>query len=131
MGVTTAPGGHQGHPGLREHIVSWAKKYTLLLGLEAWRITLRFKGVKKKTLAETSVEWPYHVAEIVFDLNRLVHKNEDEQRLTVIHELLHCITWRLMAIFQGLARDTDPQLLRDLEEEFVTQLEEMPLWKEE
>jgi hypothetical protein len=109
-------------------ILSYLQIYAALIGIEEWTIVAGFKKLGVDELGQCEAEVEYKRAVITFDSVRLAEHSDIKLRKTVIHELLHCLVWRLAEVAQHLAPEEHKEFIQKFEEEVVTNLERMPIW---
>lgn len=101
------------------------EKYSTLLGLNRWLITVSFSGLEKDTAYATcEPSCVYQTAILRFDLDTMVDRNQvPTLEWTVVHELLHCRQAPLSELCSFLWE----KLLEVVEEGATVDLERMPI----
>jgi len=118
----------KGKKEIQDRIVGYLELYSKMMGLEHWTIVCGFKKLGSDYLAQCEAEVEYYKAVITFDSVKLEEHDDSKVRMTVIHELLHCLVWRLTEVAQHLAPDEHKDFIQKFDESVVTDLERMPVW---
>jgi hypothetical protein len=97
------------------------------LNLSDWRIIVRYSRVMKTAIADCQSLPEYKQATIRLSLLRLPEYSHYEIISTAVHEMLHCIVWRLTEWTEDLCKkDTQKlQVTRRLDEGVITHLEKV------
>ena len=72
------------------HVLSWARFYGSLLGLQDWMITIKLDSLAPGILATTYAHPGQRQAHVLLDTIGLRHEGEPQK--VVLHELLHIVT---------------------------------------
>ena len=106
----------------RARITRAVPHYQQLLGLERWTVHFGFKKAENKATCEAQPE--YRTATLNFDLSKLPEPNVPIER-TVLHELVHCLTWRTEALAEAAAGEDSQryELVREIIENDVSAIE--------
>lgn len=91
------------HLAFRRQVLALVAKWRPRLLLDAWEITVQ---VNRRIRARADCEAAPAYLEAVIRFNPTLIKPEDLEA-TVVHELLHCHTWRLWEL-AGRTPDDDP-----------------------
>ena len=117
------------HQELADLVCSEILKYAGLIGFDPeWRFKVKFKRLSGN-LAETVVEYQYKLSDLTFDLAAILKQGKDLIGPTVRHELFHAPCWRIHEVITSLNPEMEA-LISKYEEELVTFLEHMPVWKD-
>lgn len=100
------------------------ERYRGPLGLQAWELQVAFVALKHRADCEARPE--YNEAVLRFDLRKI---RRDDLPAFVLHEMVHCLVWKLAAVGERLAADRvgDLEAVRVEEESLVTALERVLL----
>ena len=102
------------------------RKYQELLGMKDWNIEVSFTP-DAGNHGECQAYYPHKKATISINLD--LTKKRSDMEATVRHELFHVLHWQFCDIARKLAGKKAQKVLRDLEEDFIDQMEHWPLWK--
>jgi len=95
MSINVKQNTQKGKVEIQARILNYLESYSEVIGIEDWGITVGFKKLGSEILAECEAEVEYRRALITFDSVKLEEEKEVKVKRTVIHELLHCLVWRL------------------------------------
>lgn len=129
--VLKKSGQYPKHPKICNQAKRYAEKYAALIGLDdSWTIYIAFQSLKKDgdVVAECSAEWHYRLVNLTLDIIKIRRKAKVDMEAVIRHELLHVPCWRIHELVNALVPDKE-ELISKYEEELVTFLENMPVWK--
>ena len=108
----------------RDEVAALIERYRRPLGLADWEIRVDFVTLPHRADCEARPE--YNEAILRFDLRKI---RRDQVAGFVLHELTHCLVWKLAAVGERLAagREADLEAVRVEEESLVTALERILL----
>ena len=111
-------------PTKREVVATLVERFRHPLGLGHYDIRVDFVALKHRADCECRPE--YNEAILRFDLSKI---KRDQLPAFVLHELLHCLVWKLAAVGERLSagREADLEAVRVEEESLVTLLERLLL----
>lgn len=89
-------------------------------------VEVKFRNLHDDWLAVTEVDADYLRATIVYDLSLMSTIADSTVRKTVVHELMHVMTWELVELAEALAED----LAWRLDEQLATRIERMDIWQD-
>jgi hypothetical protein len=108
----------------RELVATLVERFRHPLGLVDYDLRLEFVSLKHRADCEARPE--YNEAIIRFDLKKI---RREQLPAFVLHEMIHCLVWKLAAVGERLSagRDADLEAVRVEEESLVTLLERVLL----
>lgn len=113
------PSGKLTKRGVTSRVRWWQRQ----LGLQSWTIRLTFDSTGEEDAA-CSAQPEYQFAVLYFDLKKIEPTMIERY---IIHELVHCLVWRLANVATALAQGDPSKLewVRTEEETLTTQLESL------
>jgi len=105
----------------RRSVTSLVRRWQKRLLLGDWKISVELGALDDGAKADCDAKPEYKEATLRFDLDKVP---PEELEAYVVHELIHCHTWRLEGIAEewGLS-ESRYQFVRDTAESVVTELE--------
>ena len=97
--------------------------YASVMGVP-YNVTVEFEDLEEDLVAWADVDPDYLTSTITYDPEDMATYPDSVRRQTVVHELVHVLTWELVEV----AEASDEELAWRLWEQFATRVEHWYMW---